>query len=231
MTRKLITAAIGMMVATILSASANTITVGTPSGSTLAGFPVNSEAIFTTGPGSLSITLKNLQSDPTSVIQNLSGLSFALTTGQTSGSLIGSSGMERSVANNGTFTDGATVSTGWGLSSGFTLNVLGTAIGPAHTLIGGPNNSNIYGSANGSIAGNGPHNPFLAGSITFNLSIAGVTADSSLTDVIFRFGTTAGNDVPGTPRTPPTVPDAGSTMMLLGMACASVEGLRRKLQA
>src|SRR5262249_33097616 len=39
-------------------------------------------------------------------------------------------------------------------------------------------------------------------------------------------GVVGPNDTPP----PPSVPDAGTTMMLLGMACVGVEGLRRKLQ-
>jgi hypothetical protein len=212
------------------SAHANTITFDTASGATVGGQAVNGGATFTTGTDTLSITLQNFQNDPTSVIQALSGLSFALSTGQTVGTLTSSSGMERTIASNGSYTDGATVATGWTLSPGFTLNVLGAPIGPAHTLVGGPNGSNLYASANGSIGGNGPHNPFLAGPITFTLNIPGVTFDSSVNNVVFRFGTTGGDTSPGVGRTPSSVPDAGTTLILLGIACVGIEGLRRKLR-
>ena len=60
------------------------------------------------------------------------------------------------------------------------LDALGTAAAPSHLIIGPPDASNLYSNANDSIAGNGPHNPFLDGTATFMLDIAGVTADTTL---------------------------------------------------
>ncbi len=207
-------------------AGATTITYSTPTGSTLGGLPVSATATFTTGTDSLEITLTNLQTNPTSVIQNLSDLAFILSSGQTSGTLTSSSGLERDVAANGTFTDGSVVSTGWELEtsgSGLRLHVLGTAIGPAHTIIGGPDGSNVYSNGNGSITGNGPHNPFLAGTVTFDLTILGLTADSTVTGVTFSFGTTEGNNVPGDcgdciPRVPE--PDSATLFVISGVLVA-----------
>jgi hypothetical protein len=211
-------------------AGAVSVTFDTPSGSTVGGQPVSASATFVTGVDSLTITLTNLQDNPTSIIQNLSDLSFVLSGGQTSGSLTSSSGLERNVAADGTFTDGATVATGWELEtfgSGLRLHVLGTAIGPAHTLIGGPDGSNVYSNANGSIAGNDPHNPFLAGTVTFDLAVLGLTGDSTITSAIFSFGTAEGNDVPGTPRVPE--PSTGPIFLISGVLAAIVTaGLRRR---
>ena len=159
-----------------------------------------------------SFRLTNLQDNPTSVIQSLSDFELTLSTGQTSASLTSSSALERTIASNGTFTNGAVVSTGWAADlSDIGVHVLGTLIGPAHTLIGGPDGSNVYSNANGSIAGNGPHNPFLAGTATFDLAVLGVTDDSLVTEVTFSFGTTEGNDVTITRRVPEP-----STLLLLG---------------
>jgi hypothetical protein len=196
---------------------------------------VSASATFVTSADSLTITLTNLQDNPTSIIQNLSDLSFVLSGGQTSGSLTSSSGLERNVALDGTFTDGATVATGWELEtsgSGLRLHVLDTAIGPAHTLIGGPDGSNVYSNANGSIAGNDPHNPFLAGTVTFDLAVLGLTGDSTITSAIFSFGTAEGNNVPGTcidctPRVPE--PSTGPIFLISGLLAAIVTaGLRRR---
>jgi hypothetical protein len=141
--------------------------------------------------------------------------------------------MERSVADNGTYTDGSTMAAGWVLTAGssWALDVLaGTGhAGPAHTLIGAPDGSNVYGFANNSITGNGPHNPFLAGPLTFTLSISGLTADSSIKMNYFQFGTQDGSgQVQGTPLTQ-SVPDGGMTALLLGAALSGLVLMRRKL--
>src|SRR5579885_2241673 len=86
-----------------LSASANTVTFDTASGSTAGGQPVDGEAVFNTGNGTLSITLRNLQADPTSVVQAISGLFFTLSSGQTAGTLTSSSGTELTITGGGTF--------------------------------------------------------------------------------------------------------------------------------
>jgi hypothetical protein len=185
---------------------------------------VSVSATFTTLSGEVLISIVNNQANPTSVIQNLSDLSFLLSTGQNSGSILSSSGVPRTVAADGTFTDGGAVSTGWALStngSQLKLDVLGAA-GPTHTLIGPPGAGNTYGNANGSIAGNGPHNPFLAGTINFDLSVPGVTSASIISIVDFSFGTIEGNDVLGTP-TP--VPEP-TTLFLWGATAAGL-GLAR----
>jgi hypothetical protein len=193
------------------------------------GQPVNAQATFTTGAGTLMITLQNFQNNPTSVIQCVSAIGFTLSSGQTSGSLVSSSGLARTIASNGSYSDGGMVAAGWVLS-GLTLDVLSGPghAGPHHTAIGGPDGSNVYSNANNSITGNGPHNPFLAGPITFTLNIAGLTAASDVNSMFFQFGTADGtNRVPGVP--PPSVPDSGTTVMLLGAAIAGLGLLRRKL--
>jgi hypothetical protein len=213
-------------------ASATSITFDTPSGSTAGGLPVSATATFVTGTDSLTISLTNLQDNPTSVVQNLSDLIFVLSSGQTTGSLTSSSGLDRTIAANGTFTDGATVSTGWELEtfgSGLRLHVLGTGTGPAHTIIGGPDGSNVYSNANGSITGNGPHNPFIAETATFQLTILGLTADSTVTSASFSFGTTEGTEVPGCVDCGGRVPEpsAGALFVISGALFAIVATVRR----
>jgi hypothetical protein len=209
---------------------ADSVTFVTPAGSSTGGGPVSAQAVFTTSLNTLNIVLTNLQANPTDVAQNLSDLSFTLSTGQTTGTLTSSSGMERTVNKGGTFTDGSVVSTGWQLgTSPLELDVLGTPVGPAHLIIGPPGASNLYSNANGSIAGNGPHNPFLTGPVMFTLDIPGVTVDSTVTAATFSFGTTAGINVPGmVPH--PFVPEP-SSLMLVGVAVAGLavrHGRRRR---
>ena len=142
----------------------------------------------------------NLQADPTSAGQLLSGLAFTLSDGQNAGSLGPNSANLRKVQGGGLFTDFGPPSTGWALNGGLRLcvlcNNLGSA-GPSHLLIGASADSGRYGSVNGSIAGNRPHNPFTAETATFPIYVPGVTEDSSITSVTFSFGTTEGITAPG----------------------------------
>jgi hypothetical protein len=187
-------------------AHADTVTFVTPPGSTTSGGPVDASATFTTGANSLSITLSDLQANPRDVGQLISDLVFTLNTGQTVGTLSSSSGTEITVNGNGTTTVGSTVSTGWSLSSSggaFHLDVLGTPIGPSHLIIGPPGAGGVYTNANGSIAGNGPHNPFLDQTATFTIDIPGLTTASLVTGATFSFGTTPGVNVTGVPSAVP----------------------------
>ncbi len=215
-----------MVLGMAVPAPAGVITYTTPAGSTHGSLPVDVSATFTTGTNSLQIVVNNLQGNPTSVIQNLSDLDFVISSGQTvvgtGGGITSSSGTSRSVgkagkgSNNNPFTDNGSVATGWGLiesfsvpfglGTGFTLCVIcpagGTVVSaptvnPENTIIGPAAGSGFYTNANGSIANNGPHNPFLFGPVTFNLTIAGLTSASTISGVVFSFGTATGADTEG----------------------------------
>jgi hypothetical protein len=214
-----------------VATQATTITYVTPSGSATTGGAVDASALFTTGAGTLDITLNNLEANPTDVAQLVSDLDFVLSTGQTVGTLTSSSGQQITVNSGGTFTLGSTGSTGWGLNNavggGLQLDALGF-VGPAGLIIGPPSGSGTYSNANGSIAGNPAHNPFLNQTATFDLSVAGVTAATTITSATFSFGTTAGIDVPGTPGTPVSgVPEPATWGMLgTGLLALSIFGKR-----
>jgi hypothetical protein len=200
----------------------------TPSGATTSGGAVDASASFDiTGAGTLQITLTDLLANPTDVAQLLSDLSFVLSGGQTSGTLSSSSGQKVDIDKSGNLTLGSTTSTGWGLnnnvSGGLQLDALGF-VGPAGLIIGPPGTGGTYADANSSIAGNKPHNPFINQTATFTLSIPGLTTGETITSATFSFGTTPGIDVPGT-----TVPDGGTTAVLLGTALTGLALLRRKL--
>jgi VPDSG-CTERM motif len=227
-----------MLVVPFLSgttAFALTQTFDTAPGATAGGLPVNVEVVTTTGAGTLDVKLTNLQGDPLAIIQAVSDLEFTLSSGQTSGTLASSSGLERTIAADGTFTDGATVATGWTTDGlpGLSLDVLsGTGhAGPAHLAIGEPAGSGDYDAANASIAGNGPHNPFLAGTLDFLLDVNGLTAADSITGLKISFGTGQGAESVVIDIFPPegTVPDGGGTMLLLGGGLSALAFLRRKL--
>jgi len=182
-----------------IEGQAATINYQTPSGSSTGGVAVSATAVVTTGAGIVNITLNNLLANPTDVSQLISDFDFVLSNGATVGTLTSSAGPQVTVNGDGTFTSGGTASTGWGLNNnvggGLQLNALGF-IGPAGLIIGAPGGP-TYSNANGSIAGNGPHNPFIDQSATFQITVAGVTTSTTVTSATFSFGTTAGVDVTG----------------------------------
>ena len=221
-----------LALAVALPASASVITYVTPTGATTGGGPVNASATITTGAGTVTIVLADLLANPKDVAQLISDFQFVLSGGQTTGTLASSMGQEITVAGDGTFTLGGTVSTGWGLNSGvgggIQIDALGFPIAPQHLIIGPPGAGGTYSNANGSIAGNKPHNPFLNNTATFVIDVAGVTSDSTILSAIFSFGTTEGAALgPGVPRT--VVPEPQSLVLLgLGMLVLGVARRRKR---
>ena len=179
-------------------------TCTTTPGATVPDGSVNASANFTVGDGTVLVTLSNALADPKSAGQLLSGLAFSLSSGLTAGTLGSNSANLRRVATGGTFTDLGPATTGWAfgqnVNGGFFLCVLCTdlgAAGPSHLLIGDPAGSGTYASANASIAGNKPHNPFTQGTATFLINVPGVAATDSVNNATFFFSTAAGVSAPG----------------------------------
>ena len=215
--------------------TANTVSISTAPGSTSAGGAVDATAVITTGAGTVTIDLTNNLSAAAvkNVGQNLSDLFFSLDNTATSGSVSSSTGTFVDVASDGSVSAGtsqsgsATDLIAWSLENtgpgSFHLNGLN---GPLlQTIIGGAGAAS-YPNANASIAGNGPHNPFVQGTGHFVLSIAGVTAATNISNVIFSFGTTSGDNVSGVPE-----PRFYSLLLFAGIIGAAILHRRRSRAA
>jgi hypothetical protein len=199
-------------------AEATLMTFSTSAGATQNDLPVSAKAVFDISDGHIQVVLENLIVNPKSVVQNISGISFVIDSGNMSAVLSSSFGQERNVRSDKTYIDGQSVDTGWVLHS-YTdrlhLTVLDTAIAPKHTIIGSPDESGLYNQANKSLAGNGPHNPFLNQKATFELEAPGLDKSSTVSSVVFGFNTQCGNSTPGDNITI-IVPEP-ATMILLAL--------------
>jgi hypothetical protein len=204
-----------------LQANAASDIFATPPSSMVGGLPVDASVTFTTGSGDITITLNNLLANPRSATQVLSDLSFTFSGATTGASLASSSGQEITINGSGMGTTGSSVPTGWTLSpvsGGLSLTALNRS-GPSHTIIGPADAMGVYSNANPSIAGNGPHNPFLNGSASFTVDVASVTPQTTITGATFSFTTAAGNNIPGTMKPPTSVPEPASfALLVMGLA-------------
>jgi hypothetical protein len=209
-----------------------------PTGSTVADGPVNATATFTISAGHITITIRDLEVNPTSVGQTINGVSFALSNGTTAGSLSSQKGIQRSVTSKspGGYTDvgsPASPDTGskiWNYNQA-NLGIEVTSLGnhaAVPTVIGDPNGSNAYSNANGSITGN--HNPFLAGTVTLVLNIAGVASGTTITKMHFQFGTSEGEGTVGG-KPPAAIPEPSTlAIATLGALGFVGLGLRRRIK-
>lgn len=212
-----------------------TFTFETPVGATAAGNSVDASAVFAINGNTITITLTNLEANPTSIAQALSGIDFDLSTGQKWGTLTSSSAQRIRVHRNGSFVLGSTGATDWGLRETFQGGMQLTALdfrGADDLLIGAPAGNN-YSDANRSLDGNKHHNLFLDQTATFVLTIPCLKGSPAITDVAFVFGADgargqcdSGKKVHGDPAVTPEP----ATMLLFGSGLAALGAFRRKFR-
>lgn len=193
---------------------------------TVAGSPIDVSYTLVASANTITLTLNNLEADPSSVIQGISGFSFNVSHGSTSGATTVNTGKIIDVAGDGTFTTPTSDPLlGWGISQSG-LNVHLSSL-PQYLIIGGPDTgTGKYDDANGSIAANPGHNPFVYETATFTITDSGVNADTTFSDIVLYFGTTPTSF--DTTNPPPSLPDGGSTVVLLGLAGLGLFAFVRK---
>jgi hypothetical protein len=186
------------------------------------GDPVDATALFgINSSGYLTLTLSNLESSIVDVGQAVTGIEFNLSvsdSGITSHSQPTSSGDVVQVGSGGSVTDNGigSLAAYWTASTSLhevLLNVFG---GQPNGSILGPETGQSYPDANGSIAGNGPHNPFVDGTATFTFADLGNFSSYNLASIVsaveIEFGTT-GTDYLSTGQVPVATPEPGSILL------------------
>src|SRR5262245_35689023 len=173
-------------------------TVFTVSGNTPDG-PVSASAEFTLGDGTVHIALTDLLANPTSDGQLISGLNFVISGATGLGTLTSATGLISFVnTSNGTYTAGVQQDLTqpypsnpnggksiWSLISQGELTTL-SGKKPEYLIIGPTDSNGLYSASNSSVL---QHSPVVLGTGFFDLNMAGVTADSTISDVVFQFGT------------------------------------------
>jgi hypothetical protein len=210
-------------------ACADTLWV-TPSGATIGGLPVAASADIINNFGTTyTVTLTNLEANPTSISQNLSGLQITFQNGGLVPIAPYYIGDEVTVAADGTFTPSGSFAEEFGAPWSTTNNrsfnsAIVSTNSATDTIIGPPGPGNVYSNANGSIAGNSAHNPFLT-SLTWSFELIPTQGPTGpITGVSFQFDgngqafTIAGVDPPSANAVAGVPEPATWVTMLLGFA-------------
>jgi PEP-CTERM motif len=189
-------------------------------------------ASITPGAGTLLVVLNDTEANPRSAGDLLSSIEITPSGSAGTPTLSSQAGSLITVTSTtGPYTTSPGPPTHWGTGASGSMIVLETAgsfaVGgaPINMIIGPPDGSGNYSSANSSIT-NGNFSPYINGTGTFDIADSAITAATTITGVTFDFGTTPDTFLvgsactPGTPNCasgPPLIPEP-SALALVGSA-------------